>query len=153
MENNLKEIIVLNGPMMVRVEGDHIQISAYQHEARLPFLPKDTPDSIMGVVGHRKGGSSYILTSDVFDCFNLKFKEKRLDKDSMHDIIYHLLESSIQFIAKISKEENLPVLIQNSYDEKSTYFLSTIGLLDDTRIIFAEITPSLKRKVGEITTC
>ena len=49
MGNNLKEIIVLNGPMLVRVEGDHIQISAYQHEARLPFLPKDTPIRLWGL--------------------------------------------------------------------------------------------------------
>lgn len=147
MDNNLKSVIVLNGPMMVKVDGDLITINAYQNEVKIPYNPKDNPDSIKRVVDHRKEGLPYEITSDLFDCVNLNFKEKNLERDVMLDIFHQLLEASVQFIAKISKEENIPVLIQNSYIENSSYFFSTIGLIDDTRITFAEITPSTKKRV------
>ncbi|MBU1142085.1 MAG: hypothetical protein KKH92_00405 [Firmicutes bacterium] len=146
MEYKLIESIVLNGPMMIRMEGNHIIINAYQHETRIEYSPKDQPDPIEGITGHRKGSQAFSITSDIYDCLNLNFKEKNLDSNTMRDIFTALFESSIQFIAKVSSEENTSVLIQNSFDERNMYFLSTIGLLDDARIIFAEIKPSTKKK-------
>lgn len=151
MENIKITSAVLNGPMMIRVEDDHVSINVYQHETKLPYQPKENPDPIEGVVGHRKGSLSFELTSDIFDCLNLNFKENRLDKDTMIEIFNQMMNTSLPFIAKISKEENLPVLIQNSFDEKKMYFLSTIGLLDDARIIFAEIKQVEKIKRGKAT--
>lgn len=150
MNIHLKEVSLLNGPMMIKVEDDMISINAYQHETKIPFIPKDLPIPIEEVLGHRKGEITYELTSDIYDCLNFNFKEKSLEKENMLDIFHHLLNASIHFIAKISKEENLPVLIQNSFDEKKMYFLSTIGLLDDARIIFAEIKLGVKKRKSKV---
>ena len=150
MNSNLKEVSLLNGPMLIKVEDDVISINAYQHETRIPFIPKDQPNAIEEVLEHRKGEITYEVTSDIYDCLNFNFKEKNLEKENMLDIFHHLLDASIHFIAKISKEENLPVLIQNSFDEKKMYFLSTIGLLDDTRIIFAEIKLATKKRKSKV---
>ena len=150
MNIHLKEVSLLNGPMLIKVENDMISINAYQHETRIPFVPKDQPDAIEGVLGHRKGEITYEMTSDIYDCLNFNFKDKSLEKENMLDIFHHLLSGSINFIANISKEENLPVLIQNSFDEKKMYFLSTIGLLDDARIIFAEINLGVKKRKSKV---
>lgn len=150
MNIHLKEVSLLNGPMLIKVEDDMISINAYQHETRIPFIPKDQPNAIEEVLEHRKGEITYELTSDIYDCLNFNFKEKSLEKENMLEIFHQLLDASIHFIAKISKEENLPVLIQNSFDEKKMYFLSTIGLLDDARIIFAEIKLGVKKRKSKV---
>lgn len=150
MENIKMTSVVLNGPMMIKVDDDYVSINVYQHESKVPYQPKENPDPIEEVLGHRKGNLSFELTSDIFDCLNFNFKEKNLDKDTMLEMFNQMLESSLPFIAKISKEENLPVLIQNSFDEKKMYFLSTIGLLDDARIIFAEIKLGIKKKKEKV---
>ena len=150
MNIHLKEVSLLNGPMLIKVEDDMISINAYQHETRIPFIPKDQPNAIEEVLEHRKGEITYELTSDIYDCLNFNFKEKSLEKENVLDIFHQLLDASIHFIAKISKEENLPVLIQNSFDEKKMYFLSTIGLLDDARIIFAEIKLGVKKRKSKV---
>ena len=150
MNIHLKEVSLLNGPMLIKVEDDMISINAYQHETRIPFIPKDQPNAIEEVLEHRKGEITYELTSDIYDCLNFNFKEKSLEKENMLDIFHQLLDASIHFIAKISKEENLPVLIQNSFDEKKMYFISTIGLLDDARIIFAEIKLGVKKRKSKV---
>ena len=40
-------------------------------------------------------------------------------------------------------------MIQNSYNEKNKYLYSTIGLVDDVRIIFAEIKEVKKKELEE----
>lgn len=150
MNIHLKEVSLLNGPMLIKVENDMIIINAYQRETRIPFVPQEQPNAIEKVLGHRKGEITYEITSDIYDCLNFNFKEKSLEKENMLDIFHQLLDASIHFIARISNEENLPVIIQNSFDEKKMYFLSTIGLLDDIRIIFAEIKLGVKKRKNKV---
>lgn len=139
MNKNIKDVLVLNGPILIRVVDDKVIISAYQSEVKMPYNPIDTPPDISGVLVHRKGNVSLEVTSDVFDVLELPFDTNDFEDVTLKEIFKDLVLASIQFIAKVSVEEDRAVLIQNSYNTKSKYFLSTIGLIDDTRIIFAEI--------------
>lgn len=85
------------------------------------------------------------MTSDIFDVLDESIQGYGFDEDTIRQVFKDLLLSSIQFIAKVAKEEDNAVLIQNTYQPTNKYFLSTIGVLEDAMIIFAEI----KQKVSE----
>ncbi|MCF7930466.1 MAG: hypothetical protein K9L02_03030 [Acholeplasmataceae bacterium] len=138
-ENTLQDVVVLNGPMLIRVDGDKVILNAYQREWEAPFLPLDQPVAIEEVLVHRKGSKKYHITSDIFDVIDYAFQDKELDSLNAKKLLVALVESSMQFIAKITVEENLPALLQASYFEKEGRLYVTIGLIDDTRIIFCDI--------------
>jgi hypothetical protein len=149
MRDILNNPSILNGPMMIYVKDQQIHIQVYQNEYTLPITPRDTPHDIRGVVVHRKGPYPYNITSDIFDVNNLDYEDTIFDEATIHTLFVSLLEASIQFIATISQNEDTAVLIQNTFSQEKKYFYSTIGLLDDTRIIFADI----KIKESEASIC
>ncbi len=150
MSKDINDVLVLNGPILIRVVDDEVIISAYQSEAKIPYQPIDTPPDILGVLVHRNGPEALEVTSDIFDVLDLPFNDTELDAVSLQDLLSTLVLASIQFIAKISKEEDNAVLIQNSYNAGNKYFLSTIGLVGDTRIIFVEIKEATNTKKGKV---
>lgn len=141
MKHILKEATVLNGPMLIYVKESTIYIHTYEKEFQIPFNSSDTPPDIKGVAVHRKEPYHYTLTSDIFDTINCPYYDTVLNEVSIHDTFVSLLEASIQFIATISHNEDTAVLVQNTFAEDKGYFMSTIGLVDDTRILFAHIKP------------
>jgi hypothetical protein len=146
MKHILKEATVLNGPMLIYVKESTIYIHAYEKEFQIPFNPSDTPPDIKGVAVHIKDPYQYTLTSDIFDTINYPYHDTVLTEANIHDTFVALLEASIQFIATISHNEDTAVLVQNTFSEDKGYFMSTIGLVDDTRILFAHIKPKESEK-------
>jgi hypothetical protein len=149
MKELLNNPSILNGPMMIYVKDQLIHIQVYQKVYTLPITPSDTPNDIRGVVVHRKGPHPYIITSDIFDVNKLDYEDNIFNEATIHTLFVSLLEASIQFIGNISQNENTAVLIQNTFSQEKKYFLSTIGLIEDARIIFADI----KIKERETPTC
>jgi hypothetical protein len=149
----MKDILInpsiLNGPMMIYVKDNQIYIQVYQKEYTLTMTRSNTPNDIRGVVVHRKGPYPYIITSDIFDVNKLQYEDNIFNEETIYTLFVSLLEASIQFIATISQNEDTAVLVQNTFSEEKKYFLSTIGLIDDIRIIFADI----KIKESEASQC
>lgn len=141
MKHIIQEAITLNGPMLIYVKSSTIYIHAYQKEYQIPFTPSDTPPDIKGVAVHRKEPYHYTITSDMFDVIDYPYHETELNEETIHHTFASLLEASIQFIATISHNEDTAVLVQNTFAEDKGFFMSTIGLVDDTRILFAHIKP------------
>jgi len=143
--NNIDNVLVLNGPILVRVIDNEIELTAYRQEAKMKYHPIDTPPDIKGILVHRKGRNTIEVTSDIYDVMDVSIEGYDFDETTIRQAFKDLLLSSIQFIAKVAKEEDNAILIQNTYQPINKYFLSTIGVLEDAMIIFAEI----KQKASE----
>lgn len=139
MNRTLKDLIELNCSMIIRVEGDDVVLRVGCAELRVPYHPLEQPLPITGRVGHRNGSLNVVVTSDIFNVFELDFKMKDFEEVTIKELVLELLEASIQFIAKIIVEVDTPVLIQSSYSKKDKRFISNICLVDDLPIIFANI--------------
>lgn len=146
MNEELRSIVVANGMMMIHVENQEIIITAYKSEIKIPLEKVDQPPSWIKVISDTNNSHQWSLTSDIFDLFNETISIDDLNMESVKDILAHLLTLSIQYIGKIIVEEGVAVLIVNSYNDETKYLLSTIGLLEDARIIFAEIKEKDKEK-------
>lgn len=125
--------------MMIRVENQEIIVTAYQNELKIPLKFVESPPEWEDFKDNHERIKGWILTSDMFDVFEKEISIDNLNVEIAKNILVHMLELSVQYIAKIIIEEGVAVLIVNSYNEESKYLLSTIGLLEDVRIIFAEI--------------
>lgn len=139
MNEELRSIVVTNGMMMIHVENQEIIITAYKSEIKIPLEKVDQPPSWINVISDTNSPHQWSLTSDIFDLFNETISIDDLNMESVKDILGHMLTLSIQYIGKIIVEEGVAALIVNSYNNETKYLLSTIGLLEDARIIFAEI--------------
>lgn len=139
MIERLRSIVVANGMMMIHVENQEIIITAYKNELRLPLEKVVQPPEWKDFTSGKDAIQQWTLTSDIFDVFEESISIDELNTESVIDVLAQLLDSSIQYIGKIIIEEGVAVLIVNSYNDKTKYLLSTIGLLEDVRIIFAEI--------------
>ncbi len=149
MIEKMKSIAVANGMMMIHVENQEIIITAYKNELKIPLETVELPPEWKDFEAGKEGINQWILTSDIFDIFEKEVSIENLNAETAKDVLAHMLELSIQYIAKIIIEEGVAVLIVNSYNDETKYLLSTIGLLEDIRIIFAEI----KEKGKEIAPC
>jgi hypothetical protein len=139
MNKGIDDVLILNGPMLIRVVGHEITLNVHQSEVKIPYQPINIPNDIKKALVHRKGNMLLEVTSDIFDVEAFRFKDHDFDRDTIKALFKALLLASIQFIAKVSVDEDNAILIQNTYIENQQYFLSTIGVLDDALIIFAEI--------------
>ncbi|BCR35192.1 hypothetical protein [Mariniplasma anaerobium] len=139
MFKELLGVVVLNGPMMIEVVSNEIVVTVYQHKTMIPYLPVDMPKTFDEIMGHSKKGLNMAIISDIYDVYKKTITVTNFSPSTVKEILAKLLAGSIQYMAAISVEEGLPILLVNSYKEKDRYLLSTIGLVDDARIIFAEI--------------
>lgn len=139
MIDKLRSIVVANGMMMIHVEREEIIITAYQNEIRIPLEKVETPPEWNGGEVQSKGECQWLITSDIFDVFEEELSLDALNEEEVKDVLTDLLSKSLQYIAKIIIEEGVAVLMVNSFNRDTRYLLSTIGLLEDIRIIFAEI--------------
>ena len=139
MNEKMKAIVSANGLMMIHVENQEIIIKVYQDELRIPLESVELPPEWEDQKVNKEDIHRWILTSDIFDIFEEEISIEDLNIETVKEVLAHMLELSIQYIAKISIEEEVAVLIVNSYNEDKKHLLSTIGLLEDVRIIFAEI--------------
>ena len=139
MNEKIRTFVVANGMMMIHVENQDIIITAYKNELRIPLEIVEVPPEWKRLETDKEGLSKWALTSDIFDIFEEELSMGDLNSETTKDVLAHMLSLSIQYIAKIIIEEGVAVLIVNSYNDEIKYLLSTIGLLEDVRIIFAEI--------------
>jgi hypothetical protein len=135
----IKETIVLNGPMLVYVEENLIKIQSSNTKAFTIELKEEEVHSIENIIEQNQNGEEIKITSDVLDVLGYKGRYPNIDEQTVKEIFHRLLVGSIQFIGKVSKEYNSPVIIQNTYFEKTKRFMSTIGLFDDIRIVYIDI--------------
>jgi hypothetical protein len=138
MIHKLKSIVTANGILLIRVENKEIIITSDQNEIKLPLVIEDQPPE-WDTLNLSHKNSKWIITSDMYDVFEEGVSIQELDSSVVVDVLIRMLEKSIQYIAKIILEEGVAVLIVNSYNDKNKHLLSTIGLLEDIRIIFAVI--------------
>ena len=149
MIDTLRDIVVANGMMMIHVEKGEIIITAYQKELKLPLVDDVQPPEWKDLEMKKEGTQQWVLTSDMFDVFEEGLSIDTFSAEVAVELLSKMFEKSIQYIAKIIIEEGVAVLIVNSYNDETKYLLSTIGLLEDARIVFAEI----KEKGKELTPC
>jgi hypothetical protein len=135
----IKETIVLNGPMLVYVEENLIKIQSSNTKAFTIELKEEEVHSIENIIEQNQNGEEVKITSDVLDVLGYMGRYPNIDEQTVKEIFHRLLVGSIQFIGKVSKEYNSPVIIQNTYFEKTKRFMSTIGLFDDIRIVYIDI--------------
>jgi hypothetical protein len=136
--HKLKSIVTANGILLIRVENKEIIITSDQNEINLPLVIEDQPPKWEALNLFTKK-SKWVITSDIYDVFEEDISIDDLDSSVVVVVLAKMLEKSIHYIAKIILEEGVAVLIVNSYNEHNKHLLSTIGLLEDTRIIFTEI--------------
>lgn len=150
MKNKLRDVTVCNGPMTIYVDDNEVVVTSYQKEVRFPYSPKQEPSTIEEIAVHRKDRLEYLLTSDIYDAFEISYPLDRFDEETVKELLIELLEGSIQFLARISKEEDLAILIQTSYHQSQHKLISTIGLIGDARILFVELKE--KEELGSCST-
>lgn len=145
MNEKLLDVMVLNGPILIHVVNDDIIITSHQKEVHLSYQNEGLLPNINNAINHNDKGISFEITSDIYDILEEPIVLDNFSPETIKVLLTKLLGGSIQYIAKIIKEEGLPVLLVNTYNKDDNYLLSTIGLVDDTRIIFAHIN-KVKRK-------
>jgi len=139
LEDSFKEMVQLNGPMLIQFKDGKIHIEGYKKEMSIEYHPIDAPKPIDEVGVHIKSKKRYLVTSDIFDMIDQELYLENFNEEAVKEYVSKLFKASLQFIGKIIESEGEGVLIQSTYSEEKEYLLITIGLLSDARIMFCEI--------------
>jgi len=137
--NRLKDVVELNGMNLLTIENGKYKYKTYKGSYVDDFERMKKPKEHKFLKSLKKDNIKVIINSDVFDLFNEKQKINSFRYKDILECYYSFLINSVDFIASIAEENDEGVLIQNTYSEEKGLFMSTIGLLNDTRIIFIEI--------------
>jgi hypothetical protein len=145
----IKDTVVLNGPILVHVVDNTIKVHSSNTLSYSTTLIEEEVYPIERIIQKQHKGIQVKISSDVLDVSGYTGTLEVLNQEVYEDIFHKLMLGTIQFIGKISKEYDTPILIQNTFFEKTKRFLSTIGLLDDIRIIYIDIEP-IEKENNEI---
>lgn len=143
----IKDTIVLNGPILVHVEDNTIKVHSSNTLSYSTALIEEEVYPIERIIQKHHDGIQVKVSSDVLDVMGYTSTLEALNQEVYEDIFHKLMIGTIQFIGKVSKEYDSPVIIQNTYFEKTNRFMSTIGLFDDIRIIYIDIEPIEKENI------
>lgn len=143
----IKDTIVLNGPILVHVEDNTIKVHSSNTLSYSTALIEEEVYPIERIIQKHHDGIQVKISSDVLDVMGYTSTLETLNQEVYEDIFHKLMIGTIQFIGKVSKEYDSPVIIQNTYFEKTNRFMSTIGLVDDIRIIYIDIEPIEKENL------
>lgn len=143
----IKDTIVLNGPILVHVEDNTIKVHSSNTLSYSTALIEEEVYPIERIIQKHHDGIQVKISSDVLDVMGYTSTLEALNQEVYEDIFHKLMIGTIQFIGKVSKEYDSPVIIQNTYFEKTNRFMSTIGLVDDIRIIYIDIEPIEKENI------
>ena len=143
----IKDTIVLNGPILVHVEDNTIKVHSSNTLSYSTALIEEEIYPIERIIQKHHDGIQVKVSSDVLDVMGYTSTLEALNTEVYEDIFHKLMIGTIQFIGKVSKEYDSPVIIQNTYFEKTNRFMSTIGLFDDIRIIYIDIEPIEKENI------
>lgn len=143
----IKDTIVLNGPILVHVEDNTIKVHSSNTLSYSTALIEEEVYPIERIIQKHHDGIQVKVSSDVLDVMGYTSTLESLNQEVYEDIFHKLMIGTIQFIGKVSKEYDSPVIIQNTYFEKTNRFMSTIGLFDDIRIIYIDIEPIEKENI------
>lgn len=143
----IKDTIVLNGPILVHVEDNTIKVHSSNTLSYSTALIEEEVYPIERIIQKHHDGIQVKVSSDVLDVIGYTSTLEALNTEVYEDIFHKLMIGTIQFIGKVSKEYDSPVIIQNTYFEKTKRFMSTIGLFDDIRIIYIDIEPIEKENL------
>lgn len=137
--DELKKIIELNGINLLTTEKNKYRYETYKGSYMDHYVNTEKTTDINFIKPLYNASTKVLINSDVFDLFDEKIGLNGFEYKDILECYYHFIVNSIDFIASISNENDEGVLIQNTFNKEKGLFLSTIGLLNDSRIIFLEI--------------
>lgn len=137
--DSISDFATLNGVVLVKVIEDLITLQSYENKSIVPYVGSDELPIIDDLLKELKGGRACIISSDVFNIFNKKIKLKSLDKHVLKRALDLVFKGSLQFIAKVSKDEDSSIIFHISYSKSDPALTVLVGLENDAQVILLDI--------------
>jgi hypothetical protein len=139
MIKTLKDLIELNGGILISVDGKNIVTRVYQSVFFTKFMEKDFVKIDTKEIPCSPGEVSFSVASDIIEFNQETIKISSLDPEVIKRIFIWVLEQATPYLAKIAKELNTEIIISNSLDEHSGDFESYASLGDDVPVLLLSI--------------
>ena len=141
MDKHIRDLIELNGAIIIAVENSSTTIKVYQSISREKYRgsesasiePSDNPFS--------NGHYEVQYASDIIE-FKSEVGTLVSSKDYyLKETFIWLLEGTLPYLAKIAKEQGSEIILTNTFDQETGEFESYASLSDDLPVLFVSITP------------
>ncbi len=129
----------LNGTTIVEVKDNKLIASSYKGAASKVFLTSKSTNTAEAVLNACRGKTKVFVHSDLFELSKDEYTIEKFDNKTVEKLYHNIIETSVYDLAEISKHENIPLLYQSTFDEKSGFLFITVGLLKDIRLVLLNI--------------
>ena len=141
MDKHIRDLIELNGAIIIAVENSTTTIKVYQSISREKYEesefaaiePMENPYSnghykiqyASDIIEFRNGAGTLVSEKDYY----------------LKETFIWLLEKALPYLAKIAKEQGSEIILTNAFDQETGEFESYASLSDDLPVLFVSITP------------
>lgn len=141
MDKNIRELIELNGAIIIAVDNGTTTIKVYQAISHTKYNEADSVVVEPLENPYSNGQRKVQYASDI-----IEFKSERGSLVSekeyyLKETFIWLFEKALPYLAKVAKEQGSEIIITNTFDEETGEFESFASLSDDLPALFVSITP------------
>ena len=132
-------MLPLNGVAVIKIDGEMCTLNVYDNHQELKRNSKRKLGNLKIVLEELKGKRNCIVNSDIYDVTNEKIKIKNLEKHTLKRILVKVMDDCVGFLSKISKEENLDLILHISIEENNPALTIIAGLEGDVQVLLFDI--------------
>jgi hypothetical protein len=141
MDKNIRELIELNGAIIIAVENGTTTIKIYQATSHTKYTESESVSIEPLENPYSKGHHRVQYASDIIE-FKRETGSLVSEKEYyLKETFIWLFEKALPYLAKVAKEQGSEIIITNTFDQETGEFESFASLSDDLPALFVSITP------------
>ena len=142
MDKNIRELVDLNGAIILSVNENTIITKIYQANSQTKYQESDVVKVDLTQLPFSNGHYSLRFESDIIQFINPIGVLNSEKEFYLKETFIWLLEKATPYLDKIAKELTTEIILTQTYDEETKTFESYASLSDDIPVLFVSITPN-----------
>lgn len=129
----------LNGTTLLEVRDNQIIATSTNGATSKLFIDDRSTKSAEEVLRANKGDIEVFIDSDVFNLNQSEYSLKSFGNKYIQKLYHEILDTAFYDQSELIEKFQTPLLYQSTFNDKSGFLFTTVGFVDDMRVILLNI--------------